>query len=69
MSQGPFYTDMGAGLLLRNSEGETTLPRFGVWKWDFAKQRHQVADVGDNLDELRAKHGAGPLVDVPSGKP
>lgn len=58
------YTDMGADLQLRADDGTTTdLPRYGVWKWDARKARHQVAEVGDDLKALQDKHGEGPLVD------
>jgi len=61
----PFYTDMGRDLALRDSEGTTShLPRYAVWKWDDAKGKPQVAEVGDDLDALRAEHGDGPLVDL-----
>jgi hypothetical protein len=63
---GPLYTDMGPEVSIRDSEGVTTrLPRYGVWKWDGAKGRHQVDEVSDDLEALRAKHGEGPLVDLP----
>lgn len=62
----PLYTDMGPDVSLRDSAGAIShLPRYGVWKWDEAKQRHQVAEVSDDLEALRAKHGEGPLVDLP----
>lgn len=61
----PFYTDMGRDLTLRDAEGATThLPRYAVWKWDDAKGKPQVAEVGDDLEALRAEHGDGPLVDL-----
>lgn len=66
MRQDPVYTDMGPDVLLRDSEGVTTcLPRYAVWKWDAARRKHQVAEVSDDLEALRAEHGAGPLVDLP----
>jgi hypothetical protein len=67
MNRRPFYTDMGANLELRDSTGGTmNVPRYGVWVWDAHRQRHQVVDTGDDLEALRAKHGAGELVNGPS---
>lgn len=58
------YTDLGPDLQMVSPDGTTTnLPRYGVWKWDEGRQKHQVAEVGDDLEALRAKHGEGPLVD------
>lgn len=66
MSSEPFYTDMGPDVSIRDSEGATSpLPRYGVWTWDPSKGRHQVAEVGDDLEALRAKYGPGSLVDLP----
>lgn len=31
--------------------------RYGVWKYDAAKGKHQVVDTGDDLEELKKKHG------------
>lgn len=65
MSHQTFYTDMGPGIELRDEQGEAThLPRYGVWKWDARKGKHQVAEVGDDLEALRARHGEGTLVDM-----
>lgn len=66
MPREPVYTDMGPDVSIIDSEGvESHMPRYGVWKWDAMKGRHQVAEVGDDLEALRAKHGEGPLVDLP----
>lgn len=66
MPREPVYTDMGPDMSILDSEGVISrLPRYGVWKWDVVKGRHQVADVGDDLEALRAKHGEGPLLDLP----
>jgi hypothetical protein len=68
-SPGPLYTDMGADVLMHDSEGATSrLPRYGVWTWDAVKRRHQVEEVGDDLEALRGKYGEGPLVDLPLQK-
>jgi len=66
MPREPFYTDMGPDVSMCDLEGTLSrLPRYGVWTWDASKRRHQVAEVGDDLEALRAKHGEGPLVDLP----
>lgn len=66
MHREPLYTDMGPDVLIHNSEGATSrLPRYAVWKWDVSKGRHQVTEVSDDLEALRAEHGEGPLVDLP----
>jgi len=66
MPREPLYTDMGPDVLMCDTEGAMSrLPRYGVWKWDAAKRRHEVAEVSDDLEALRAKHGEGPLVDLP----
>lgn len=62
----PYYTDMGPDVSMRDSDGVTShLPRYAVWTWDTARGKHQVAEVSDDLDALRAKHGEGPLVHRP----
>jgi hypothetical protein len=62
----PYYTDMGPDVSIRDSDGVTSrLPRYGVWTWNAARGKHQVAEVSDDLEALRAKHGEGPLVDLP----
>ena len=66
MPREPVYTDMGPDVALLDGEGVVShMPRYGVWKWDPVKRRHQVVEVGDDLEALRAKHGEGPLVDLP----
>ena len=70
MRSQPLYTDMGPDITMRDGDGVVThLPRYGVWKWDSSRQRHQVADTGDDLEALRAQHGEGPLVPLPTAMP
>lgn len=65
MSRPTFYSDMGPGIELRDDQGVVTaLPRYGVWKWNPSKRKHEVAEVGDDLQALRDKHGEGQLVDM-----
>lgn len=51
-----FITDFGESPVLMADDGtELRLGRYGVWKWNGRK--HEVVDQGDDLEELRARHG------------
>lgn len=51
-----FITDFGESPVLTADDGtELRLGRYGVWKWNGRK--HEVVDQGDDLEDLRARHG------------
>ena len=55
----PFITDAGTDLDMHDQHGKKVgrLPRYGVWKHDPAKGKHQVVETGDDLEALAKKHG------------
>ncbi len=56
-SREAYITDFGQEMKAQ-SDGETiNIGRYGVWKYDAAKGKHQVVDTGDDLEELKKKHG------------
>lgn len=44
-------TDLGSGAWLQ------TIPRYGVWAWDPARDRYQVVETGEDLAFLQAAFG------------
>lgn len=69
MSRKLFYTDMGSQLEMRDSGGGVqALERYAVWKWDTNRGKHQVAEVSNDLEKLRATHGEGPLIDLANAR-
>lgn len=57
----PFITDMGQSHTLREVEtGQSVyVPRYGVWCFDPAKGKMQVAESHDDLAYLQKKYGIG----------
>lgn len=66
-----YITDFGESLEVRSVDGSVDdsflLPRYGVWRWNPWKSRHEVVEVGDDLDKLRSIYG--PLQVVPINPP
>ena len=68
----PFYTDAGKeypkDCLGTDKNGNTidilSCPRFGFWDHVPDKNRHQVIEAGNDLAELKAKHGEHKLIDL-----
>lgn len=68
-SRETYITDFGEPIKAKPEGGgaEINVGRYGVWKYDPAKGKHQVVDSGDDLEELKKKHGSNLRV-VPIGK-
>lgn len=57
-SDDAFITDMGESLGGIMDGQKFDLERYGVWKREPCKgNRHQVVEVGNDLSELKLKHG------------
>jgi hypothetical protein len=67
-SRESYITDFGEPIEAKPEGGGAAINvgRYGVWKYDPAKGKHQVVDSGDDLEELKKKHGN--LRVVPIGK-
>ena len=52
-----YITDFGQEMKAHGSGQTINVGRYGVWKYDAAKGKHQVVDTGDDLEELKKKHG------------
>lgn len=68
-SRETYITDFGEPIKAKSEGGraEINVGRYGVWKYDPVKGKHQVVDSGDDLEELKKKYGSSLKV-VPIGK-
>lgn len=68
-SRETYITDFGKPVEAKPEDGGPIINvgRYGVWKFDAAKGKHQVVDSGDDLEALKKKHGSNLKV-VPIGK-
>ena len=67
MTAGAYITDFGQPLRVTLPDGSEAepIPRYGVWLWNSARQRHEVAETSDDLEALRAKYGqAVPVIPI-----
>ena len=65
MSGKSYFSDMGEHLTVTDQDGRVeVLPRYGAWTWNAVKRRHEVAEVSNDLEALRAKYGDCPMVDM-----
>jgi hypothetical protein len=55
----PFITDAGTDLDMHDEQGNNIgrLHRYGIWKYDEGRGKHQVAETSDDLEGLAKKHG------------
>lgn len=51
-----FITDFGSNLMMTQEDGtQTPLERYGVWQWG-PKGKHEVVEVGNDLQALMDKY-------------
>lgn len=67
----PFITDLGEPVELKSGDAVLVLlPRYGVWAYDPSKGKHQVVDIGSDLNALAERHGIPATVTpVREGRP
>lgn len=64
-------TDSGTALRVQWADGRTiTIPRYGAWVWNAARQRHDVAEASDDLEGLMKKYAVprSHVINVPWGE-
>lgn len=64
-----YITDFGQKTEAHGGGQTINVGRYGVWKYDAAKGKHQVVDTGDDLEELKKKHGDLKVVPLNQPKP
>lgn len=51
-------TDFGSNIVFEGGEGPVRIPRYGVWKRvEPRKDKHEVVEVGEDLEQLKIKYG------------
>ena len=69
--QESYITDFGKSTEAKPEGGGQPIKvgRYGVWKYDPSKKKHVVVATGDDLEELKQKHGTTKVVQLNQAKP